>query len=79
MKDSVEDFVKKVENELEDIPSGSLKPTTNYRDIESWSSMYALIIIALVSTEYNRTLTGEDLKKCNTFSDLYQVVLAKAD
>jgi len=36
--------------------------------------MYALIIIAFVDSEFDVTLTGDDLRNCNTITDLHQLV-----
>lgn len=73
----INDFILKLEGEFEDVKAGSLKPGTGFRDIENWSSMHALIIIALLDTEFNVTLRGEDLKTCITISDLFNLVLKK--
>jgi acyl carrier protein len=75
--DTIEVFTGKVEKELDAIPPGTLKSDTNYRQIEGWSSMYALIIMALCETEYDVTLTGEDLRSCQTMNDLYTIVKSR--
>lgn len=67
-------FIARIEGEIEGIAPGSLTAETNYRQIPEWSSMYALILIALAETEYNVTVTGEDLRKCNTVQDLYNLI-----
>ena len=72
--DDITVFLKKVETELDGIPAGTLKAGTHYREIPEWSSMYALVLIALAETEYDVTLTGEDLRKCATFGDLYNTI-----
>jgi len=74
---SLEIFVKQVEEEIEDLEPGTLTADKDYRTIEQWSSMYALILIAMIDTEYDVTITGEDLKKCITLRDLYNTVLSK--
>ena len=71
------DFIKKIENEIEEIEPGSLKPDTNYRNIPGWSSMHALIIIALIDTEYNVTITGSDIRSCQTVNDLFTIVKSR--
>lgn len=73
----ISEFIAKVEEEVEEWEPGTLKPETNYRNLEDWSSMHALIIIALVDTEYDITLTGDDLRKCDTVQDLYDCVVSK--
>lgn len=75
--DDISSFIRKVEAEIEEIKPGSLKPETNYRDIPEWSSMYALILIALSETEYNVTLTGADLRGCQTFQQLYDLIKSR--
>lgn len=73
----LEEFVKNIELEIDEIEKGTLKADTNYRNIESWSSMYALIIIAYVDSEFNVTLTGDDLRSCNTIKDLYTLIKSR--
>ena len=74
---TLDEFVNNLEQELEDIEPGTLTPDVNYRDIETWSSMYALIIIAYVDLEFDVTLTGDDLRNCNTVKDLYTLIKSK--
>ncbi len=74
---TIEEFTKKLEQELEDLESGTLKPNTNYRDLKNWSSMYALVIIAFIDFNFDVTLNGNDLKSTQTVSDLYNLVKAK--
>ena len=74
---NLEEFTKNLEAEFEDIEPGSITPTTNYRDIKGWSSMYALIIIAFVDTHFDIQLNADDLKSSQTINDLYQIIQAK--
>lgn len=71
---NIEDFIEKLENEFDELEKGTLKSDTNFSDIEEWSSMHALIIIALIDTDYNVTINGEDLQKCKTVNDLFKIV-----
>jgi len=75
--DSISVFISKLENELDMLEPGSLKPEVKYRDIPDWSSMYALIIVAFCETEYNVAVTGEDLRKCETVTDLHSLVQSR--
>jgi acyl carrier protein len=75
--DDISTFIKKLETELDGIEPGTLKPEVNYREIPAWSSMYALVVIAFSETEYDVTLTGGDLRNCNTVQDLYDLVKSR--
>lgn len=74
---TVEEFTIKLEDEFEDVPKGTLTPTTNYRQLEFWTSMHALIVIAFVDAEFDLLLKGDDLKNTQTISDLYNLVMSK--
>lgn len=66
----------KLETEFE-VEHGSLKPETSFRSMKQWSSMHALIIIALVDSDYGVTITGNDLVKMNTVQDLHDLIKSR--
>jgi len=73
----INEFIQNIENEIAGLESGTLAPDTDYRDIDQWSSMYALIIMAMIVIKYKVTLTGEDLKNTNTVRELFEYVKSK--
>jgi acyl carrier protein len=73
----INEFIKNLEAEIEELPPGTLKPDTDYRKVAEWSSMHALIVIAFVDMNFNVTLNGADLRKAITVSDLYNIVQEK--
>lgn len=74
---NIEEFTRGLENEFEDIEHGTLTPDMNYRDIPAFNSMYALIIIAYIDSEFDVLLTGEELRKADTVRDLYALIQSK--
>ncbi|MCB9361270.1 MAG: acyl carrier protein [Flavobacteriales bacterium] len=74
---SLEEFVKNIESELDELEPGTLTADINYRDLESWSSMYALILIAYIDAEFDIIISGDDLRKCNTVKDLYNLIKSR--
>lgn len=52
-------------------------PSTRLDSLPEWDSLAALGVILMCDTEYNVTITGNDLKACSTIGDIYAVVLAK--
>ena len=71
----IQELIKYIENEFEDIQKGTLNPQTSIRDIEGWSSMHALLLIALVDNHYDVLLSGEELKNALTVQDLYTIIV----
>jgi acyl carrier protein len=71
---TIEDFILVLESEFEAITPGSLKPESILRDCIEWNSVNALILIALVNTEYDVILNAEDLRSFVTVDDIFQIV-----
>ncbi|GAB4134540.1 MAG: hypothetical protein Fur0041_07890 [Bacteroidia bacterium] len=76
--DDINTFISKLEREIEELQPGSLRADTVFRHLPEWSSMHALIVIALAETEYDTTITGEDLKKSTTIQDIYEIIRSRA-
>jgi acyl carrier protein len=77
MSMELNEFIRKIEAEIEDIEPGTLTPAMNYNQIPNWSSMHFLIIIALCDTEYSVKLTGEDLRSTPDLASLYSLVKSR--
>ncbi len=73
----LEDFIKMLEAELADITPGTITPETVFKQLDAWNSMQALILIAMVDSEYGVTLTAENLNDSTTVSDLFSLVQSK--
>lgn len=51
---------------------------TNFREeIDEWDSLTAMTIIAIIIDEYGVSLKGEELKKCTTVNDIFELVRSK--
>jgi acyl carrier protein len=74
---NVEDFIKKIEAEFEDLEPGKLKPESVFRDMFDWNSVNALILIALVNAEYNVIITADDLRSSKTINDIFKIILKR--
>lgn len=70
-------FVENFAGQLDDTPADQIKPETNFRNLDEWSSLIALSIIAMVDEEYGVTLKGDDIKSATTIQDLFNAVSAK--
>ena len=70
----IEDFITRLEEEYEDITPGTLKPESIFREVFEWSSINALILIALVKTDYDTVINAEDIASSKTIEDLYKII-----
>ena len=73
----MKEFLEKFEEQFDDVVPGSLKAETVFREIEGWSSLTAMLIIAMADAEYDVTITGAEIKESVTIGDLYNIVTTK--
>jgi acyl carrier protein len=73
----VEKFTRELELEFEEVVPGTLTPNTNYREIEGWSSMHVLVVIAFVDSQFDIILSGGELQQTSSIADLYSIIQEK--
>ena len=71
---SIERFINIVEKEFTDIPKGTLKGKSNYKEVIGLTSINALILIALIDNEYDVILTADEIKSTTTLLNLFEIV-----
>lgn len=75
----IKEFVENFANQFDDTDASEIKAETNFRELDEWSSLIALSVIAMVDEEYDVTLKGDDIKNATTVEDLFNTVKAKAE
>lgn len=73
----IQEFINFFAAQFDDTAADTFKAETKFRDIEEWSSLIALSIIAMVDEEYNLKLTGDDIRQSKTINDVFNVVKSK--
>jgi len=71
------DFVEKMADCFNQTSASLIKPETHFRELEEWGSMMALIVIAMIDSDFGKTVDADDLKATNTIEDLFIVVKNK--
>lgn len=74
---SLEEFVTLFAEQFEETEASEITATTVFHDLEEWSSLIGLSIIAMVDEEFDVALKGDDVKSSVTVEDLYNKVIAK--
>ena len=71
------DFIARFAEQFEDTDPAGIQADTVYKDLDEWSSILAFSVIAMVKTEYDKPLTGAEIRHCNTVEDLFNTIAAK--
>lgn len=75
----IKEFIENFANQFDDTDAAVFTPETNFRELDEWSSLTALSILAMVDEEYDVQLKGEDMKKANTIGEVFEIVKDKVD
>lgn len=70
---SSDEVIALIENCM-DFEESTLKMEDILVDFEEWDSLTVLSIIASVDEKFHKHLTGDDLKKVKTVSDLVKLI-----
>lgn len=73
----IKEFISNFADQLDDTDPSEITATTVFRDLDEWSSLTALSVIAMIYEEYDVTLKGDDVKNAVTVEDLYNAVKSK--
>ncbi len=71
------DFIKNFAAQFDDTDANELNEETIYKELDEWSSLIALSVIAMVDEEYDITISGDDIRNTKTIADLFNAVKAK--
>ena len=71
------DFIKNFAEQLDDVDVAALGAETRFKELEEWSSLTALSVIAMVDEEYGVTIGGEDIRESYTIGDLFERIQGK--
>lgn len=71
---SMQDFIEKFAEAIEMESVDSLKENTRFRDLDEWSSLAVLSVIAMLDEEYDIQIENTDFKKLETIGDIAQFI-----
>jgi len=71
------DFIQKFATCFQQTATESIQADTKFRELDEWGSMLALIVIAMIDSDFAKTVTSEDLKSVTTVLELFELVKNK--
>lgn len=71
------EFVANFAEQFDDTDASEIKADTVFHDLDEWSSLSGMSIIALAKTEYGKTITGTELRACVTVEDVFNLIAKK--
>ena len=65
------EFITKFADQFEETDKSQFIADTDFKNLDEWSSLVALTIIAMVDEEYDVQLKGADIRDSVTIRDLF--------
>ncbi len=73
----INEFIEKFAEIFDDTDAASLTPETNFRELDEWSSLSALGLIAMADEEFDVELSGTEMRQANTIQELFDLITSK--
>ena len=65
-------FIENFAEQFDETDVSVFTAETRFKELDDWSSLVALSVIAMIDEEYNKSLKSDDLLKSETIQDLYE-------
>lgn len=71
------EFLANFAEQFEDTDPNDIQFGTKFHELEEWSSLIGMMLIAMAKVSYGKVISGEELKKCVTVEDVYNLINSK--
>lgn len=73
----LDDFIRNFAEQFDETDASVFTPETVFHELEEYSSLIALSIIAMIDEELGVTIGANEMRSSVTIKDLYDQVMAK--
>ncbi len=75
----INSFIVNFSEQFDETEAAVFTPETVFHNLDEYSSIIALSILAMIDEEYGVSLTGNEMKSAVTIQDLFNTVQSKLD
>lgn len=75
----IKEFIENFANQFDYTDASVFTAATKFRELDEWSSLLALSILAMVDEEYDVQLKADQMRKANTIQELFDIVKSLKD
>lgn len=73
----LKEFIENFAEQFDDTDVSEIQADTEYRELDEWTSLTALSIIAMIDDEYDVQLKADEMRKTQTIQELFDLVKSK--
>lgn len=68
------EFIANFIDQLDEEPNFEVTPETEFHNIDGWSSIIALSVMAMIDEEYDVQIKADEMRNSQTIQELYDIV-----
>lgn len=76
---NLDQFIGNFVDLFDETDPDTIQATTHFKEVEEWSSLVALSVIAMIDEEYDVEFRGDDIRNSDTVEDLYNIVKSRVE
>lgn len=73
----LKEFIVTFANQFDDTDPSEITADTEFHLLDEWSSLTGMGVIAMAKTQYGKTITGKEIRQCETVEDLFNLIVSK--
>lgn len=71
---TLNEFVALFAEQFEETDANEIQASTIFHELDEWSSLIALSIIAMIDDEFGVAINGNEMRNSKTVEDLYNII-----
>lgn len=72
----IEEFIQNFAEQFDETDASVFHADTKFKELDEWTSMIALSVIAMIDAEYDVQIKGDDIRNSQTIGELFNCVKA---
>ena len=73
----LKEFIENFADQFDETDASEITADTCFQDLDEWSSMTAMSIIAMAKVSYGKVVTGKEIRSCETVKELFDLINSK--
>ena len=73
----LQEFIFYFAEQFDDTDSSEIHADTKFHELDEWGSLLGMSVIAMAKTQYGKTITGKEIRECETVEDLFKLINSK--
>lgn len=71
------EFVEQFASQFDETDPSEITAITVFHNLEEWSSLIGMSLLAMAKVEYGTSITSAELKECVTVKDVFDLIKEK--